>query len=418
MATKVDAPTPEVATFLIGEAEVQRDLRDLARAEGLYREGLSMLERAVSGKSIAHAEALADLAGVLGQEQQFDEAARLYQKALDALATTSYLAGNVELRVSSPNYAALTEPQPLAAAEIQGLLGANTLLLEYSLGDEHSYVWALTGSSLAVYELPRQATIEALAHRLYHLLTLRNRMTGAGAEKAPGRAGRGYEKAARKLSQVVIGPVEHLLEEKRLLIVADGALQYIPFSALPDTKRLTTPLVLKHEIVNLPSASILAEIRRQAIGRKMARMTVAVLADPGFDSEDERVTSRTRASTTKPDHSLPGDLRRSAADLGLSRNGKVHLARLLYTRKEANAIVAVTPAGKAFEAVDFRASQTMATSPVLAKYRVVHFATHGLLNSKHPQLSGLVFSMVDERGRPQDGFLRLQDNYNLNLPVD
>src|SRR5260370_5780450 len=305
MATKVDAPTPEVATFLIGEAEVQRDLRQLARSEGLYREGISMLERAASGKRIGHEEALADIAGVLRQEQEFDEAARLYQKALDALATTSYLAGygeqrslyratharyyreytevllelgqhelafqaldgsrartlremlaethvdvrqgadqsllerqrrlqsmihakseyrkqlsgslqrderlsaadaeiedlvgqyeyvKAQLRVSSPNYAALTDPQPLAAAEIQGLLAANTLLLEYSFGDKHSYVWALTLSSLAVYELPRQATIEALAHRPYHLLTLRNRMTGAGAEKAPGRAGRGYEK--------------------------------------------------------------------------------------------------------------------------------------------------------------------------------------------------------------------------------
>jgi CHAT domain-containing protein len=102
----------------------------------------------------------------------------------------------------------------------------------------------------------------------------------------------------------------------------------------------------------------------------------------------------------------------------LSRNGKVYLPRLLYTRQEADAIVAAAPAGKAFKAVDFRANQATATSPALAKYRIVHFATHGLLNSKHPELSGLVFSMVDERGRPQDGFLRLQDVYNLNLPVD
>jgi CHAT domain-containing protein len=55
---------------------------------------------------------------------------------------------------------------------------------------------------------------------------------------------------------------------------------------------------------------------------------------------------------------------------------------------------------------------------MLAQYRIVHFATHGLLDSKHPELSGLVFSLVDRKGRPQNGFLDLQDVYNLNLPAD
>jgi CHAT domain-containing protein len=90
----------------------------------------------------------------------------------------------------------------------------------------------------------------------------------------------------------------------------------------------------------------------------------------------------------------------------------------LYTRQEADAIKAGAPAGKVFEAVDFQASRSTASNPALSAYRTIHFATHGLLNGKHPQLSGLVFSMVDERGRPQDGFLRLKDIYNLNLPVD
>ena len=54
----------------------------------------------------------------------------------------------------------------------------------------------------------------------------------------------------------------------------------------------------------------------------------------------------------------------------------------------------------------------------LGKFRIVHFATHGLLNSQHPELSGLVLSLVDERGRPQNGFLRLQEIYNLRLPAD
>jgi CHAT domain-containing protein len=70
------------------------------------------------------------------------------------------------------------------------------------------------------------------------------------------------------------------------------------------------------------------------------------------------------------------------------------------------------------QSLDFDANRTTATSPELAQYRLVHFATHGLLDSEHPELSGLVLSLVDERGIPQSGFLALQDIYNLNLPAD
>jgi CHAT domain-containing protein len=70
------------------------------------------------------------------------------------------------------------------------------------------------------------------------------------------------------------------------------------------------------------------------------------------------------------------------------------------------------------KAVDFQASRATAISPELANYRIVHFASHGLLNSQHPELSGLVFSLIDKKGKPQEGFLTLQDIYNLNLPAE
>ena len=60
----------------------------------------------------------------------------------------------------------------------------------------------------------------------------------------------------------------------------------------------------------------------------------------------------------------------------------------------------------------------MAMDPSLGDYRIVHFATHGLLDSKHPEFSGLVFSLVDKQGKPVDGFVGLQDIYNLHLPAD
>jgi CHAT domain-containing protein len=111
-------------------------------------------------------------------------------------------------------------------------------------------------------------------------------------------------------------------------------------------------------------------------------------------------------------------LTRAVNDIGLTRNGTVVLNRLLYTRNEADAVMAVTPPGQAMEFLDFRASRATATSTSLAKFRIVHFATHGILNNKHPELSGLVLSLVNQQGKAQDGFLKLQDIYNLKLPVD
>ncbi len=80
--------------------------------------------------------------------------------------------------------------------------------------------------------------------------------------------------------------------------------------------------------------------------------------------------------------------------------------------------MATVPAGEALEALDFKASRQTAMSPELAQYRIVHFATHGVLDSVHPELSGLVLSMVDEHGQRQNGYLDLDDIFNLNLPAD
>jgi CHAT domain-containing protein len=239
--------------------------------------------------------------------------------------------------------------------------------------------------------------------------------------------------ALTTLSQLVLGPVSAQIGGKRLAIVADGALHYIPFAMLPEpaplgsaTRHAMVPLVVGHEVVNLPSASVLAVLRQQQAWRRKASKAVVVFADPVFERTDPRINHagpsvpRSKSSPSEDDsHSVSSDLlTRSAGDLGMSRDGKLSLPRLLFSRQEADAIGAVTPSGQLKEAVDFQANRAAATGPDLRDYRIVHFATHGLLNSEHPELSGLVLSLVDEHGQPQDGFLQLQDIYNLDLPAD
>jgi len=89
--------------------------------------------------------------------------------------------------------------------------------------------------------------------------------------------------------------------------------------------------------------------------------------------------------------------------------------RLSFSRREAQTIAALAPRGQVLTALDFAANRTTATSPKLAEYRIVHFATHTLINSAHPELSGVVLSLVDERGAHQDGFVRVHEIYDLRL---
>jgi CHAT domain-containing protein len=117
--------------------------------------------------------------------------------------------------------------------------------------------------------------------------------------------------------------------------------------------------------------------------------------------------------------SYPEHLTRSLGDLGLgTRQAAAVLPRLAFSRQEADAIMAMTDPGKGMEALDFQASRETALNKDLGQYRIVHFATHGLLDNEHPELSGLVFSLVDQEGQSRDGFLDLEDIYNLTLPVD
>ena len=322
-----------------------------------------------------------------------------------------------QIRVKSPRYAALKYPQPLTLQQIQStLLDDNTVLLEYSLGAERSYLWAVTKTSITSYELPKRADIEAAAQEFYKQLN----STEVGSPEV-----------GRKLSQMLLSPVAGQLGQKRLLIVSDGALQSIPFAALPipentptpvqETWRvapaLPTPLLVQHKIVSLPSASTLAVLRNELKGRSPAAKTVAVLADPVFSRDDERFKQAgiqgSRGAGEMSRKPMPAELSRSASDIGVS------LDRLKYSRTEAEQILKLVPAASEREqALDFTASRSTATSPDLAGYRIIHFATHGLLDNVHPELSGVVLSLVDEKGADTDGFLRLQDIYNLNLPAE
>jgi CHAT domain-containing protein/Tfp pilus assembly protein PilF len=320
------------------------------------------------------------------------------------------------IRVASPHYAALTQPQPVTADAIRELMDSNTLLLEYFLGSKQSYLWLVSSSSATAYKIAKREQIEARSRDFLDKL-------GRGKQISASEV----EQAGRELSNLILAPVASKLEHKRLAIVADGILSYIPFGALPATSANPEGgkqqlLILEHEIAVLPSASTLAVLRRETANRPPRSKLVAAIADPVFSRQDERM--KADATAAQPDSgkspsSVASDLQdqqRSAPESGITGYGS--LPRLRYSRSEADAVTSFAPVQSRLEKLDFQASKSSAVSPELAQYRFVHFATHGLLNSEHPELSGVVLSLFDEHGALIDGFLRLHDIYNLILPAD
>jgi CHAT domain-containing protein len=220
------------------------------------------------------------------------------------------------------------------------------------------------------------------------------------------------------LSRIVFGPVSSKVGKKRLVILADGALQYVPFGALLVSSSNPEPLIVNNEIVYQPSASALALIREAP--RSAATKTIAVFADPVFSKNDDRVVaakgSKPEPATTPSSRELKQALR-DAGDTG-SVDGSLRLDRLNFTRGEADAILAAAPPGSSMEALDFDASRARVLGSELKQYRMVHLATHGILDTNNPEFSGLVFSLVDQHGQTEDGFLKLNDIYNMDLPLD
>jgi len=215
---------------------------------------------------------------------------------------------------------------------------------------------------------------------------------------------------------MLLQPAVSQLRGKRLLFVSDGVLQYVPFASLPvpaaGPALSYRPLILDHEIISLPSASVMAALREETAGRSRASKTLAVLADPVFQSDDPRIGGKAASEKTSLAESST-EAYRSAKESGLDS-----FVRLRFTREEANEITRLVSSDKRLEALDFAASRANATSAALDQYQIVHFATHGLINNRHPELSGIVLSLVDEKGHSQNGFLRLYEIYNLKLGAD
>jgi len=275
-----------------------------------------------------------------------------------------------EIRRRPPRYS-LARPEPVSlAATRRDLLDDDTVLLEYRLGETGSTVWAVTRDALTAARLPPRGEIEPMVREAVH---------GLRSLDWPGH----NPPTLCDLSRMLLAPVAQELGRRRLVVVASGALETLPFAALPlPTDAAACPaapvLVDTHEIVSLPSVATLLTQRRLLAGRRPAPGWLAVVADPAYGSAYRR---------------LPG------------------------SAQEAEALVAGRPAGKILQATGVAASRQTVTGGALRGFRILHFAAHGVL-AEQPQLSALDLAERDAAGRPVPGTLPAHEIYDLDLPAE
>ena len=344
--------------------------------------------------------------------KQNDEAAEV-SKQVDALVSELTRLRD-QIRQDSRQRNTLELPQLLSLNEVQQrVLDDDTILAEYVLGDDRSYVWVLTKTTAFSFDLAPRAEIEASVARLHKLITAAQAIHGEPISVRRDREERAAAEIPAEtalLSRLLLGPLAGKLNKQKLRVVPDGALQVIPFAWLtnPDTG---DPLIVTHEISYSSSASTLAFLQAEAGKRQPKINSVAVLADPVFEADDPRLKSSSESTTEHV------EIRQALRDVGISPDG-VEIPRLFASGAEANGIISVAPWRTSLKAVGFAANRERVLGPELADYRIVHFATHGIVNNQRPELSGIVLSLFDREGRSQNGFLRLHDIYNLHLPAD
>ncbi len=307
---------------------------------------------------------------------------------------------DVEQRVDAadPRHATFLRPRALSVAGIQELLDADSVVLEYALGESRSYLWVVSQRDVQAFTLPRRNQIETLARRVHEQLA-----RAPGPSRSPGPAAQpGIVDDQRALHRLLVEPAASVLAGKRLVLVLPGALSMVPFGALPDASGV--PLIAAHEIVQVPSATTLAAMRSMTAGRPRATKTAAVFADPIFDPQDPRVRHVTAPVAPEQPRSTP-------------RFAGLALTRLPFSRTEAQEIAALAPESVSVF-LGFDATRERAVGRALSDYRFIHFATHGVVNQTLPSLSSVVLSLVDRAGRRRDGFVMLPDVYDMTLNAE
>ncbi len=272
----------------------------------------------------------------------------------------------LEIRARAPRYAGIVYPQPARLEQIQReVLGPGEILLEYFMGQDEAWLWLVEKENARVFPLAHPDTIRADVAKFMSAI-----------EASSGELGgdQSVRTAAARVALHILPPVP-LPPGSRLLVVPDGPLHHIPFSALPLGAGL---LVEGHEVVIVPSATAL----------KLMRADLPPSSGHGF------------LGIADPQPIAAGS----------------RFPRLTHSRREVETIAALFPSAASTILAGEKATKAGLNALTLSRYRYLHFATHGWLDPQDLMHSGL--RLTPGADGPGTALLSLDEILTLRLSAE
>jgi len=317
-----------------------------------------------------------------------------------------------ELEEKFPAYASLKYPKVYGVKETQTeLLNDKSMLITYFVGADQSYAWAVAKNSSSMVALPPNADIDQLIRK--YRKTLVNPLITPDEEDDELMIDSTQSHIANGL-QIYRKILDPMLKDagkqvNQLVIVPDGVLYYLPFETIltqihPQTDERFPKgweyLLHRYAIHYSPSVSVLGMIQTQVKNRNpemMAkRRNFLGFGDPEYKPSEQQASKFIYNKTLK-------------------QQGFYELDRLFNTRIELREISAIFPKSST---TFLRESATESSVKNNIKgYKYIHFATHGILDERNPEFSGVVMNLV-QSDTPEDGFLQSSEIFDLKLDSD
>jgi CHAT domain-containing protein len=312
------------------------------------------------------------------QKNALNEALKTYEDKLEALKN--------EIRISSPAYANLQYPEIITVEEAQKkLIDAQTAFFAYSIGKESSYAFSLSKKDLKIFPLPSRKELQKQVTDYLKVIT----------DKENHDFHLGY-----KLYQELILPG---LEKdiKKIFIVPDDILYFLPFEALPTQKNYRSWLITNYKLAYVPSLSSFRElVRRNKMNGEKLHKDILAFGDPYFGPYE-----------TEEKGNNGGDIFQNFYSTSAFK-----FFRLKYSGLEISRIASLFKPSKCTIFLRKKASEEELKAQNLADYKIIHFATHGLIDDKKPARSSIILCL--DQNPTEDGFLQMREIFNLKLHAD
>jgi CHAT domain-containing protein/Tfp pilus assembly protein PilF len=328
-----------------------------------------------------------------------------------------------------PDYAALSHPQTLTVKDIQDLLSADEALVLFASGDDETYVFAVNGKAAAAKVIPLGAAAlsEKVAAFRRGLDVEALRQSAQGGKPVLFDLG-----LANELYAALIGPVEEAIKDARhLLVVPTGALTSLPFhllvtekpaTAVPQLKDIGSyrdaAWLIKRQAVSVLPALASLKALRQVARREPGAKPLVGFGDPVFDPEERAKALARTARTRVAVRGGYGDFQQGT---GIDRAKLARsLPSLLDTADELKAVAAKLGAATGDIHLGDDATEATVKRTALADYRVVYFATHGLVAGNIEGLAepSLALTLPKQPTELDDGLLTASEVAQLKLNAE